>query len=454
MKQKSFLIKPEMNKQYKKITHGRGVYLFDENGKAYLDGSSGAITVNLGHNVNEIKKAINAQANKVSFVYRSQFTTNESEQLASKINGLFSFDEDFYSFFVNSGSEATETAIKMAIQYWQDRNKPTKQFILSRWFSYHGITRGALSLSGYRKRRERFEATLEKSPQLEAPYCYRCPFQLSYPKCNVRCAYELDTVIHKMGSTHIAAFIAEPIVGAAGAALTPPKEYYSIISAICQKHQILFIADEVMTGIGRTGDFLAIDHWQVKPDIIILGKGLGAGFTSIAAACISESLYSTLARNSGFIMSGHTYSANPQSTATAFAVLEYIENEQLLKQVQKKGEYLMTKLTKLLKPFDIVGDIRGKGLLIGVELVEERSTKKMFPRQNKVLETLLQIAEEEGLLLYPAQAGNGVRGDAFLIAPPYIISYSEMNLLLRKIVKTLERLSSPDKKEEEDSHDQ
>ncbi|MED1562039.1 hypothetical protein AJ85_21500 [Alkalihalobacillus alcalophilus ATCC 27647 = CGMCC 1.3604] len=436
----SFLIKPDFDKNYQQITHGRGVFLYDQNGKSYLDASSGAVTTSLGHGVSTIRRAMLEQAKKVSFVYRSQFTTEPAEKLATKLNEKINLDVDYYTFFVNSGSEATETALKIAIQYWQDQKRPSKTFILSRWFSYHGITLGALSMSGHIKRRERFAPLLEKYPQIEAPYCYRCPYQMSYPTCQLKCATELETAINRIGAEQIAAFIAEPIVGAAGAAITPPKGYYEKISEICQKNDILFIADEVMTGAGRTGTFLACEHWRVQPDIITLGKGLAAGYATIAAASIHEKIYKTIRSNSKLIMSGHTHSANPFACATALAVLQYNEDANLTEKVKKKGIYLKKQLKYLAERYKMIGDIRGLGLLIGVELVQSKRKKEMFPRKMKVVEKLIEIAEHEGLLLYPASAGDGVQGDAFLIAPPYTITYAEMHVLLAKLQSSFTRL--------------
>jgi adenosylmethionine-8-amino-7-oxononanoate aminotransferase len=314
-----------MNDFYPTATHGEGIYLYDHTGKKYVDGSSGAVTASIGHGVPEIIEAMHEQAKKVSFVYRSQFTSEPAEVLAQKLNNLVNAAEDYWSFFVNSGSEATETAMKIAIQHWQEQGVFRKQKIISRWVSYHGITLGALSMSGHVKRRERFVPLLENYPSVSAPYCYRCPFNQTFPDCQLFCANDLETAIQRIGAEHIAAFIAEPIVGAAGGVIVPPVGYYQQISNICNRHNILFIADEVMTGIGRTGKMFGMDHWGVKPDIIALGKGMSAGYTAIAAALVSDKVMKPILQGSGSIMSGHTYSANPQSAAIALAVLNYIE---------------------------------------------------------------------------------------------------------------------------------
>ena len=299
-------------------TYGKGVYLYDLEGKKYLDACSGAVTANIGHGVAEIIEAIRKQADKVSFVYRSQFTSEPAEKLAQKIANLAEGDLN-WSFFVNSGSEATETAMKIAIQHWQEKGIGSKYKILSRWVSYHGITLGALSMSGHKNRRERFVPLLEDFPTVHPPYCYRCPFNKTIKNCGYLCAHELETTIKRIGAEHIAAFIAEPVIGAAGAAITPPPEYFNIIKEICDRNNILLIADEVMTGFGRTGTMFAFEQWGIVPDIVALGKGMGAGYTPIAATLVSDHVMEPILQGSKVVMSGHTLSANPQSCATSLS---------------------------------------------------------------------------------------------------------------------------------------
>jgi adenosylmethionine-8-amino-7-oxononanoate aminotransferase len=435
---RSLLIKPMMNDFYPTATHGEGIYLYDETGKKYIDGSSGAVTASIGHAVPDIIKAIHDQAKKVSFVYRSQFTSEPAEKLAQKLNELIGADEDYWSFFVNSGSEATETAMKIAIQHWQEQGKDRKQKILSRWISYHGITLGALSMSGHVKRRERFVPLLEDYPNVASPYCYRCSFQQTYPECQLFCAYDLETAIKRIGAEHIAAFIAEPIVGAAGGVIVPPPGYYQQIKDICDRHQILFIADEVMTGIGRTGKMFGMDHWGVQPDIMALGKGMSAGYTAIAAALVSEKVMKPIVKGSGSIMSGHTYSANPQSASVSLAVLHYIEKHHLIDKVKEKGEYLIEKLQDLAKDMKMIGDVRGLGLMIGVEFVADKKSKRPFQPTEDVTSRVIEKARDKGLLIYPASAGNeGVSGDAVIISPPFTITKQEIDDLVDIFEETI-----------------
>jgi adenosylmethionine-8-amino-7-oxononanoate aminotransferase len=440
--EKSFLIKPILDEIYPMVDYGKGVYLYDTNGKKYLDAASGAVTANIGHGIPEIIEKMNEQAKKVSFVYRSQFTSKAAEGLAKKIAEILPGDLN-WSFFVNSGSEATETAMKMAIQYWQEKGVKTKNKILSRWVSYHGITLGALSMSGHSLRRARFVPLLEDFPVIHPPYCYRCPYGLEPQSCGNSCAKELQTAINRIGAEQIAAFIAEPIIGAAGGAITPPKDYYKVIREICDKNQILFIADEVMTGFGRTGSTLALEQWDVVPDIVALGKGMGAGYAPIAAAVASEKVMEPILAGTKSVMSGHTLSANPQVCAVSLAVIEYLEKNNTIKNVEPQSIYLLKKLEQLKSTFSFIGDIRGKGLLLGIEFVKDPINKNPFPRNENVTQKIITIAKEKGLLLYPAGAGiDGINGDSIIISPPLTISQFEIEELITLLNETLKTFSA------------
>ncbi|PGY14129.1 aspartate aminotransferase family protein [Bacillus sp. AFS031507] len=438
----SFLIKPILDDIYPVIDYGKGIYLFDMDGKRYLDAASGAVTANIGHGVTEIIEAMNEQAKKVSFVYRSQFTSDAAENLAKKIANMLSGDLN-WCFFVNSGSEATETAMKMAIQYWQEKGVQTKTKVLSRWVSYHGITLGALSMSGHTGRRARFVPLLEDFPVINPPYCYRCPYNLEAPNCGYLCAHELETAIKRIGAEQIAAFIAEPVIGAAGGAIAPPIDYYKVIKKICEDYDILFIADEVMTGCGRTGTMLASEQWGINPDIVALGKGMGAGYAPIAAAIATEKVIEPIMAGTKVVMSGHTLSANPLACATALAVLEYLEQNNIIQEVESKGAYLRAQLEGLKPLFTFIGDIRGKGLLLGIEFVQQVESKTPYPRNVQVTQRIVALAKEKGLLVYPAGAGiDGINGDSIIISPPLTITQKEMEELVHLLKETFEDFSN------------
>ncbi len=430
----SHLIKPLIGEQYPTIDYGKGVYLYDVTGKEYLDACSGAVTANLGHGMEEIIQSIVNQGNKVAFVYRSQFSNQPAEDLAA-----FLYEKTNYpwSFFVNSGSEAIETAIKIAIQHWQEQGRPLKRKILSRWLSYHGITFGALSASGHPVRRERFDSFLGDWPTIEPPYCLHCPFGKTYPSCNLACANQLETMISRIGSENIAAFLAEPIIGAAGGAITPPMDYYSRIKTICEENNILFISDEVMTGCGRTGTFLSLEKWGIEADITAIGKGLSGGYAPIAATLISDKVMNPILNGSKVIMSGHTFSGNPLSASSALAVLKLIESEQIIENVEVKGTYLKNYLEKLKNQFSFIKDIRGSGLLLGIEFRQSNEIRGEIG--GEFTSFIVKSGVENGLLLYPAAAGiDGRKGSAIIIAPPLNSSKVELVELYKRLRYTFQ----------------
>jgi len=416
-------IQPLLNKQYLKAVKAKGVYITDENGKQYLDGSSGAVACSLGHSHPKIIPFIKQQLDKLQFVYRSQFGSEEAEQLATKLFSLSARNAYSHTFFVNSGTEAIETAMKVAVQHWQESGHPEKTKFISRWKSYHGITVGALSLSGHPLRRQRFESTLEKYPTLSA--------DLENDTIEKQTG-EFQEVIERIGAKNIAAFVAEPMVGAAGTALTPKPEYYTQMKAICREHKILFIADEVMTGLGRTGKWFGLDHWNTTADIVAVGKSLGAGYAPIAATLMTDDVLEPIRKGTGLIMSGHTYSGHPLSCATAKKVLDVVEEDHLLDNVNVQGAYLKSELQKLQERFVVIRAIRGKGLMIGVEY---------DPTQKGFQARFIDRCYQNGLLVYPSVGGpEGKDENGVLISPPFIITRAEADELLQKVEQSLASL--------------
>ena len=413
------------------VEKGKGIYLFDSNGKRYIDGSSGPVVCNIGHGVKEIGEAYADQAEKVAYVFRSHFTSEPAEKLAAMIAKMAPEDLDRV-FFVSSGSEGTEMAAKIAHQYYLEQDKVQKELIVSRWLSYHGITMGALSMSGHVARRKNFVTSLLPYPKIPAPYCYRCPEHSEYPACNVACAYRLKETIQMIGEEYISAFIAEPVVGAAGGAITPPAKYYGIIREICDEFDILFIADEVMTGFGRTGLNFGIENWGVVPDMIVFAKGASAGYYPLAGVVISEKVYRVLKEGKkGIFAPGHTYSGTPMAGAVGVKVNEYMQKHNLIANVQQLQGYLMDQL-KALSRNPIVGDLRGKGFLLGMEFVKDQETREPFDFEEPghVANLIVKKAFEKGLIIYPgAGTVDGHRGDHILIAPPFIIKKEEIDEL-------------------------
>lgn len=438
---KTHLIKPLLGSDLPVISHGKGIYLYDTEGNHYLDGASGAVTVNIGHGVKEIVNAMIDQANQVSFVYRSQFTSIPAERLAEKLASIAPGDLNSV-FFVNSGSEATETALKVALQYWQEKGKPGKNRIISRRTSYHGITLGALSMSGHVARRFRFEPLLADYPVVSPPYCYRCPFTEQFPDCALKCAHELETAILNIGQENVAAFIIEPVIGAAGGAIVPPDGYHQKVREICDKYDVLLIADEVMTGCGRTGRNFAIDYWGIVPDIMALGKGLSSGYTPMAATLVSDKIISEIENGTKVIMSGHTYSANPLSAAVCLAVMDYMENNRLVENAAYQGQILAEGLKQIAYRYPIIGDVRGLGLLHGMEFVANKETREPFQVHSKVTERIIRKSFESGLIIYPAAGGiDGFQGDAIIVSPPLVITAEETRLLLTILEESIAAVS-------------
>lgn len=419
----SHLISPLLNHKYPVAASAEGIRITDVSGRTYLDGSSGAITCSIGHSHPRILETISRESKKLQFVYRSQFSSAQAEALAKELCNWSPQGVYQYSFFVNSGTEAMETAMKTAWQYWQESGQPSKRQYITRQKSYHGITMGALSLSGHYRRRKRFEDLLEPYPVLTS--------NLMHDSAD-RQALELEQAIKNLGASNVAAFVAEPVVGAAGTAIHPPKDYYEKMKHVCLQNNILFIADEVMTGLGRTGTRFGLDHWNTTADIVAVGKSLGAGYAPIAATLMTEKILEPIKNGSGLIMSGHTYSAHPMSCAIALDVLKTIEEENLLVNVQQRGAQLLAGLKSLQKLFPVITATRGIGLMTGFEF---------DPSPIGSQQKFIRLCFENGLLVYPSVGGpEGKDENGILIAPPFIISADETDMLLHILEKSLNQL--------------
>ena len=411
--------------EWPQITHGEGVYLVDSEGRRYLDACAGVHVVSIGHGVEEIADAMSAQARKLSFTY-SRFLTQPQIDLAEKITA--STPEGLARvFFVSGGSEATESAMKMARKYHIETGNPQKHRVITRWQSWHGNTVGALSMSGRSPWRQDYEPYLLNFPHISPPYNYRCAYCQDQPTCQLDCAAELERVIKQEGSDSISAFIAEPVLGTSCAGLAPPPGYFPMIREICDRHNILLIIDEVVTGFGRTGRNFGIDHWDVVPDIIATGKGLSSGYTPIAATIAHEKVYDAIYQKSPAFVHGHTYGGNPLSCATALAVQNYIEDHNLVQRCARMGELMLEKL-KPLEDVPIVGEVRGKGLLIGIEFVADKATRAPFDVSRGVTAMMVDAIFDRGVLVMPGAPGliDGVEGDHIAISPPFTIAEEQV----------------------------
>lgn len=433
----SHILTRDWRKHYPVIQRAEGIYLYDEKGNKYIDGSGGPAVVSIGHGVKEVIDSIAQQAKQVSFPYHGNFLNKSQIALADKIIQLA--PEGFSRvYFLCGGSEATETAIKIVRQYYLLQGRGRKSIIISRWLSYHGATLGALSLTGHTQRRRDYLPYLINFPHIEPPYCYRCPWEMQYPHCELHCAYALERAIKRIGAENIAAFIAEPILGNSAGAVVPPTEYYQIIRSICDTYDLLFIADEVITGFGRTGTNFAIDHWKVSPDIIIAGKGISSGYAPLGAIIIHDKIFKNFQQSSvsSFFL-GYTFSGHPLSCAAGLAVLNYIEKHQLMQRVKEKSGYLFAKAS-VLNELPIVGDVRGKGFFLGIELVADKKSKAPFIREKNVAEKIYQQAMKNGLLVMTGSGtADGTSGDHIIISPPFTSSEGEIDEIFKILQKSI-----------------
>lgn len=416
---------------------GSGIWLEDADGKRYMDACGGPICVNLGHGRLEIAKAMSEQAGCLGYAHPTMFTASTVEQLAGRLAIISPSGIDRF-YFLSSGSEAVEAAIKFARQIHLAAGRKERYRIISRWQSYHGCTLGALSATGKSGMRESFTPLLSPHAiHIPPPYCLRCHYKLTYPACGLRCARALEDVIKLEGPETIAAFIAEPVCGATLAAVVPPKEYNQVVQDICRRYDILFILDEVMTGMGRTGTWFAAEHYGVQPDIIILGKGLGGGYLPLSAIGCREEHVGSVVDTFGGFTHGHTFSHHPVAAAVGLAVMDIIEQEQLLSKVQKRGQMLGKLLTPLLDHPN-VADVRGIGLMWGVEFVADQKTRAPFCRSKKVTERLFDALMAAGVLVYKCVGVAGHEGDAIMLGPPFIITEDELSLMVRTLQEVVE----------------
>ena len=436
-----------LDKSYLTIKRGEGIYLYDKDGNRIIDASGGPACVGIGHGVKEVIEAVIAQVQEISFLYSGQFTSEARELLADEI---VDFSDNRFSkvFFVSGGSEATEAALKIARLYHLETGNPTKYVVVSRWKSYHGNTIGALSMSGRTAWREPFTPYLLDFPHIPPPYCYRCPYTLEYPGCGIKCAHELETVITQIGPNYISAFIAEPITGSTVPAMAPPPEYFGIVREICDKYKVLLIADEVRCAFGRTGKVFGMDHWNVLPDLMPVGKGLASGYAAIGAVLVTEKVYNAFQNGSRRIQHSHTYAGIPVSCAAALAVLRYIRAGNLVARSAEMGTYLF-ECAKRLEKYEIVGQVAGgKGLLLGIEFVKDKITKEPFPRQLRLNTWVVSEALKEGMNIVPGsgECADGVNGDRIEASPPFIITREQIDVVVAKLETVIDRVQGDIKK--------
>jgi adenosylmethionine-8-amino-7-oxononanoate aminotransferase len=434
----SHLLKPHVGESLPSVARAEGAWVWDTEGRRYLDGSGGAVVVSLGHAHPEVLRAMEEQSRLVTYAVRAQFTSEPAERLADRLAELAPADLDAV-YLVNSGSEAVESAVRLALQHWSERGRPEKSWLLSRRGSYHGATLGALSLSGHPVRRRHVEPLLHPFPAVPQPSRYRCGASASCPPCDLSCADAFDSAIRAMGPDRVAAVIVEPVVGATGGAVVAPPGYHQRLREICDRHDVLLIADEVMTGVGRCGAFLAMERWDTVADLVALGKGLGAGYVPVAGVLARRRVVDAIAAGSGLVPTGHTYSANPLAAAVALEVVDITVRDRLPERALRLEPVLGAALADLMESHPNLGDVRGLGLLWGLELVADRESRRPFPRERMVTERFLAACQANGLLLYPASDGDN---DAVLIGPPLNVTDGELETLVERVDASLSALEA------------
>ncbi|ABD55245.1 aspartate aminotransferase family protein [Jannaschia sp. CCS1] len=429
------------NATLRRAVSGEGCYIIDADGTRFLDGCCGAAVSCLGHSDASVRAAMHAQIDALAYAHTGYFTSGPAEDLADLLidhapDGI----EKVY--FLSGGSEAMETALKLARQYMVETGQPGRHKIIARRQSYHGNTLGALAVGGNAARREKYQPLLVETSHISPCFEYRGRADdESAFDYGQRVANELEAEIQRLGPETVMAFVAEPVVGATAGAVPPVDGYFKRIREICDQYGILLILDEVMCGMGRTGTLFACEQEGITPDIVVIAKGLGAGYVPIGAMLCSGTIYNTISKGSGAFEHGHTYQAHPTAAAGALAVVRAMLDRDLIPRVREQGAKLDAALQVEFGQHPHVGDIRGRGLFRAIELVEDRATKTPFDPARKLGTAIKAAAMEEGLMIYPGSGtADGMRGDHILIAPPFIISDDQIDELTQKLSRALTRV--------------
>jgi adenosylmethionine-8-amino-7-oxononanoate aminotransferase len=435
---------PRAFDEYIEIVRGDGAYIYDRNGNEFFDAVAGNQCSNIGHGVEEIADAAHEQMKELEYTSSVLFLNDEAQTFSEKMADFLP-DGFNHTWMVSGGSEANESAIKMAREYHRETGNPEKNIVIGRRTGFHGNTLGTLSVTGLTSRREPFVPMLNDWPKAPAAYPYRCSFCESTEECRthgVECAKELEQVIRDTGPEYVSAFIAEPVVGAANAAAVPGEEYFATIRDICDEYEMLLIVDEVMSGMGRTGENFAIEHWDVSPDIITSAKGMSAGYTSLGGAFPKQHVAEVFAEKENGFTHGHTYSFNPTSSAIASAVLDYVDEHDVVENARRVGEYTRDRFEEFYD-YDFVGDVRGKGLMLGLEFVDDRETKEPLEHGGPAFrDFLFETGIDHGIVTYPGGGSiDGELGDHVLVTPPLTISREQADEMVSRLHDTLETVS-------------
>ncbi|MEP3198251.1 MAG: aspartate aminotransferase family protein [Lentilitoribacter sp.] len=423
------------------VESGKGVYLYDTNGKQYFDGSGGAAVSCLGHGDQDVTNAIKAQLDEIAFAHTGFLTSKPAEELAEKLVELAPGNIDRV-YLVSGGSEAVESALKLARQYCWEKGQTSKRYFIARKQSYHGNTLAALATGGNEWRRAPFSPLMIETSHISPCFEYRGKQEgETTEQYGLRVANELETEIKRLGAENVIGFVAEPVVGATAGAVPPVKGYFKRIKEICDQYGILLILDEVMCGMGRTGSMFACEQDGISPDIITIAKGLGAGYQPIGAMLCTKDIYQTIETGSGFFQHGHTYVGHPTAAAASIAVINKLTKHNLVQRAHDMGEKLQSALIEKFGQHPHIGDIRGRGLFRGIEIVQDRETKQPFSPDKATNKKIKKAAFETGLICYPMGGTiDGVNGDHVLLAPPFIIEDNHIDEIVEKLHLAIQKV--------------
>lgn len=415
------------------LVKGKGMYEWDVNGNEYIDSCSGAVNVALGYGREDVAEVIKQQAIKLSYLTRFTSVPPILDECSNVLHDFTGMDR---FFMTSGGSEANEMSIRIAKGYWAHQGRATKNKTMSRWLSYHGNTYVTACCGGNLARKNDLSAYAQDEGHISAPTCYHCPYCKTPETCNYECANELEDALINKGANNYACFLLEPIGGTTTAAMTPPSGYFKRIREICDKYELLLIADEVLAGYGRSGKPNSIDWFDVKPDIISMAKCMSGGYFPVGAAAVNERV-AEVYKKVGHYYAGFTWAGNPMACAVTIKVTDIINKEHLLENVNKQGDYIMAELCKMRDRHPIIGDVRGHGLLIGLEFVKDHATHTCLPNEQMALAKVMRAGYANGMILEAASGkmNKGLEGEAIILAPYYSLTRDEADIILDKLDK-------------------
>ena len=425
---------------YPTVDHADGIYLWDTNGKRYIDGSGGsAVVTSIGEGVSQVYEAMYQQAKRYSFYPCHAFTNPKLLELGDLLAGIApgGMHNNCRTWMSVTGSEATDDACRTARQYFVVTGKLSKHIIIGRWQAFHGANIFASTISGNTGRRRMYLPMFRDMPKIPPAFCYRCSYEKTYPECGLLCARALEDAICQAGPENVAAFIAEPVVGSSLASYPPPPGYLEIIRQICDKYDVLLIADEVMTALGRTGKMWGVEHWDVTPDIISLSKSLTSGYFPASAVIAHNRIWEPLQAANYHYVGGHTLNASVIGMTAAIETIHYIQEHNLVENARVVGDYFLEQLQGLLK-YRTVGDVRGKGMMVGWEFVQDKETKEPFPPNRSASRVFFRLAMDRGLVTYPCFGTvRGLAGDTIQMAPPLTTTKAQVDEMMSIIHDTM-----------------